>query len=137
MILLLPLAITIPRKRKADIIYRLNLNTYKTTHYHTLDDAKKAYKGYIQAAFNDTQVTGLNLSPPYRFTYTIFPKTRREIDVANVASIVDKFTADALVEIGVLPGDNSRIIPEIIYRIGIVDKENPRAELLIESLTKK
>ena len=71
---------------------------------------------------------------PYRFTYTLFQQSGRATDVANVLSIVDKFTCDALVELGVLPDDNHKIVKEVVYRYGGVDKENPRAELEITSL---
>ena len=129
--IILPLSVIIPRKTKADKVFILNLNVYRNTHHFTLAAAK------IQWAEIVRQVTVgmVNVdSMPFNFTYTVYPATNRRFDLANVCSIIDKFTADALIEFGIIPDDSYKIIPEINYRFGGVDKENPRCELLINSI---
>lgn len=72
--------------------------------------------------------------PPYVFIYTIYPNSNRKFDLGNVCSIIQKFTDDALIELGIITDDSYKIIPNINYRFGGVDKENPRAELEIISV---
>lgn len=128
--LILPLSITLPRKTKDDRKINLNLNIYRNLHHMTNNQAKTMFK-YLLSQANGLPCLSKH---PYRFIYTLFQQSARATDVANVLSIVDKFTCDALVELGVLIDDNHKIIPEVVYRYGGVDKVNPRAELLIKSI---
>ena len=130
--IILPLSVTIPRKTKADKVFTLNLNIYRNSHHMTLNQAKIAWKGIVA---NATQGMGNVGTGPYNFTYTVFPATGRKFDLANVLSIVQKFTDDALIEFGFISDDSYKIIPKIDYRFGAVDKENPRVELEIFPLS--
>jgi hypothetical protein len=130
--IILPLSVTIPRKTKADKVFTLNLNIYRNANFHTLNDAKVAWKGIVANAIGG-QVNAD--SGPFNFTYTVFPATGRKFDLANVLSIVQKFTDDALIEFGFISDDSYKIIPKIDYRFGAVDKENPRVELEIFPLS--
>lgn len=137
--LLLPLSVIIPRKTKEDRKVMLNLNIYRNLHHMTNNQAKAIFKDDLATMMIydyhwDIKRPELLLKAPYRFTYTLYQQSGRATDVANVLSIVDKFTCDALVELAVLPDDNHKIVKEVVYRYGGVDKENPRAELEIESL---
>jgi hypothetical protein len=136
MILNLPLHAVLPRKKQARI-FILNLNVYRNTHYIVLNQAKALYKGMVQCALNewlnaDTDNHYTVPNEPYRFTYTVYPGNNRAFDISNICSIVDKFTCDALQELGIIQNDNHKIIPEVSYKIGKVDKDNPRVELEIE-----
>jgi len=125
----LPLEVYIPRKTREDKKFVLNLNIYRNAHHFTLDGAKKEMARHVALA-----VSGISLGePPYRFTYTIFPATGRAFDLGNVCPVIQKFTDDSLIELGVIGDDKYKIVSEINYRFGAVDKENPRAELTIES----
>ncbi len=136
MILSLPLHVVLPRKKQARI-FVLNLNVYRNTHYIVLNQAKALYKEQVEQSYKEW----LSVDPvdrlygipnePLRFTYTIYPANNRAFDISNVCSIVDKFTCDALQELGVIQNDNHKFIPEVTYKIGKVDKENPRVELEI------
>ena len=133
MIITLPLSVTIPRKTKADKVFPLNLNVYRNTHHFTLNAAKVAYKELVAVAcMNASPLT----NPPYVFHYTVFPANRRVFDIGNVLPIVQKFTDDALIELGIIPDDNHNIIRENIHSLGDMDKENPRVELEITQLLK-
>lgn len=130
--IILPLEVVIPRKTKDDKRVALNLNIYRNLHHMTLNQAKIAMKDCVRVAL---PIMPANVEPPpYRFTYTIFPKTGRALDLGNVGSIVQKFTDDALVELGIIKDDNHKIVSEVMYKFGGVDKDNPRAELQIESI---
>jgi hypothetical protein len=137
--IILPLSVTLPRKTKADKVFPLNLNIYRNAHYTVLNAAKIAYKGVVKERLDAIAIGNLAghlkwepTSTPVRFTYTIFPGSNRAFDLANVCAIVQKFTDDALIELGVIKDDNYKIVRSIDYRFGAVDKLNPRAELDIK-----
>jgi hypothetical protein len=141
-ILHLPLSVMIPRKTKEDKKVALNLNIYRNLHHITNNQAKAIFADMVRAMLEydyhwDSKSPGLMMKPPYRFTYTLFQQSGRATDVANVLAIVDKFTCDSLVDLAVLSDDNHKIIQEVVYRYGGVDKDNPRAVLEIESIGEK
>jgi len=43
-VFILPMAVTLPRVRKADKVVRLNLNIYRNLHHRTEYEVKKAFK---------------------------------------------------------------------------------------------
>jgi Holliday junction resolvase RusA-like endonuclease len=93
------------------------------------------YKDIVSLAFQEWLIDDdyhNDPKPPLIFIYTLYPESNRRMDVSNVCSVVDKFTCDALTELGIITDDNHKIIPAINYRFGKVDKENPRVELEIE-----
>jgi hypothetical protein len=130
--IILPFSVAMPRKKGPNRIWILNLNSYRNTHYHTLNQSKVLWKDVVWNALESFNVNGPGaIVPPFRFTYTAFPATNRKFDLGNVLSIVQKFTDDALIELGIIPDDSYKVIPAIDYRFGGVDKENPRIELEI------
>ena len=136
--LILPLSITLPRKTKADKVFAINLNIYRNSHHQILNQAKIQYRDLVQSIWHEASpYVVMPLNPPYRFVYTVFPSSGRKFDLGNVCSIIDKFTADSLVEMGVIPDDNYKIIKAVDYRFGYIDKDTPRVELEIFSWTDK
>lgn len=130
--LCLPLAVVLPRKKKKDLKFILNLNTYRNTHYHTLNEAKVAYVVEVAKALEAAQIAAGKAIPGLlELRYTLFPRTRQITDVANPCSIIDKFTCDALVHLGVLECDDFTKITRTVYCYGAVDKHAPRCELEI------
>lgn len=130
MILRLPLQVSITRKTRQDRIITLNLNTFRNLHFHVLNQAKIAWKGVVERSLADTR---WSMPPaPYLFTYTVFPANLRAFDLGNVAPAIQKFTDDALQELGVIENDNIKFIKAINYRLGWVMKDNPHCELRIE-----
>jgi hypothetical protein len=129
--LILPLSVVLPRKKKADKVFVLNLNIYRNANFHILNQAKILYKEWL---YNNLPTEAQDYpDPPYRFIYTVFPANNRKFDIGNVHPIIAKFAEDAFQELGFIPDDSCRIIKEVIYRIGAVDKLNPRCELVIET----
>lgn len=129
--IVLPFSVVMPRK-KGDRVWILNLNSYRNTHFQILNKAKLLWSDMVTALC--IRAEDLPSSPPYRFVYTVYSANNRKFDLANVCSVVQKFTDDALIELGIITDDSYKIIPEIDYRFGCVDKENPRIELEIKSI---
>lgn len=116
-------------KNKKGDKWWLNLNNYRNTHYQTLNNVKKKFKEVITE-----QVLTLNLiQEPIKVTYTVYPPTKRLFDMDNMA-VLSKFTGDAIVELGRLEDDNYKWIPEVVFKFGSVDKDNPRCEVEIERI---
>ena len=120
----LPLSIKLRRKS-----YALNLNLYRNTHYMTLNKLKVAFNSMVQ-----DQIAQLPRYKSVSLIYTLFPKTHRLCDVANICTIVDKFFCDALVNQGKLEDDNYIFVPHVEYRFGEIDKENPRVTVTIKGI---
>ena len=99
----LPIGIKIGRKN-----YALNLNIYRNAHYQTLNKMKIEFSKVIEP-----ELMKLPSFKSVDLTYTLYPKTKRLCDIANVCSIVDKFFCDALVNIGKLPDDNYEYLKNI------------------------
>lgn len=109
----------------------LNLNHYRNAHFHVLNSMKVQFKKAISP-----QLTFPKLVEPVKISYVLYPPTRRELDISNVLCIVDKYLCDALVEAGLLEDDNFNHLPQVEFRFGAVDKDNPRAEAFIHPLPK-
>lgn len=132
----MPLWVILPRKTKADKKFALNLNVYRNSHYQILNNAKKTLKEILASNLMDLGIKDLgDLKPPFCFTYTLYPPTRRLVDLGNVLSIVQKFCDDALIDLGLIEDDNYQILRKVIYEFGWIDKENPRAELRIDEIS--
>jgi hypothetical protein len=134
MILKLPLSVTLPRKTKADKVFMLNMNVYRNAHHMILNQSKIMWEGIVRAAIVEKNGYFNILSfcePPFKFVYTVHKGDNRAYDVANICSIIDKFTCDALIELGIIKDDNHKILHQVEYRTGSKDKENPHCELEI------
>ncbi len=123
----LPLSIVIPRKTKADKVFAMNLNNFRNAHHFVMNTAKSMWLDIVLHA----PIDGGEVSPPYKFTYTVYPGNNRKFDLGNVLPAIQKFTDDALIELGIIQDDSYKVIPLIVYRFGGVDKDNPRCELEI------
>ena len=123
-----PLIVILPRKTKADKRVLLNLNTYRNLHHRTNNVVKHEFKKIVERLVANKT---LDINPPYQLTYTLYPQSKRTLDVSNICSVVDKFFCDAMTELGFWEDDNYHIIPEVKYRFGEVDKENPRVSITI------
>lgn len=125
----LPLSVVIPRKTKADKVFYLNLNQYRNTHFQVLNQVKILFKSIVEDAARGCQI---DREPPFSFTYTIHPANKRKFDLTNVGSVVDKFTCDALTELGIITDDSCNIIKRVIFEMGEICPDNPHCILKIE-----
>ena len=105
----------------------INLNTFRNLHYQANNQAKKKFKKIVD---DDLEKLPLFLEPIHiRFKY--FLSSKREVDIPNIHSILDKFLLDAIVSAGKLEDDNFKFYPSFDGSFGDIDKENPRAEIEI------
>lgn len=115
------------RKKKT---HYLNLNGYRNWAFQLSNQLKKLFK--ITIAKKVRELTPVN--DKCRITYTIYYINKRAFDIDNVGSVIAKFTNDALVEFDILVDDNYNYIPELVFRYGGVDKEDPRCDITLEEI---
>lgn len=140
MIIKLPLTVVLPRKKKDDKVIPMNLNWYRNAHHMILNNVKQAWVDIVRLSlgfdfiqFDDPEYLQTFIHPPFKFIYTVHKGDNRKYDVANICSIIDKFTSDSLVELGIIKDDNHKILIEVVYRAGAIDKEHPHCEVEIIS----
>tara|TARA_R100000655_G_scaffold109410_1_gene163830 strand:+ start:247 stop:702 length:456 start_codon:yes stop_codon:yes gene_type:complete len=124
--LILPLEVFYSKKKK----FILNLNNYRNAHYRVLSIAKKTYSDDLVEMIEKWDDIP-RFDNPVDLEYVYYAKSNRRVDVSNPCSIIDKFTCDALVRVGILEDDSSKQIKSITYVYGGVDKDNPRCVLEI------
>lgn len=128
----LPLFVVLKRKRKKDKKYYLNLNIYRNTHFHVLNQAKREYAEKVRLALISGGMTSHGIVDyPIELRYTLYASTRRRIDLTNVVSVIDKFTQDSLVGHGVIIDDSVEYIQKVTAVFGGISKHNPRCALEI------
>lgn len=118
------------KKRNKDVMFHLNLNVFRNSHYRVINLAKIKYKEVITKQINSLpkyEVVGI--------IYEVHMKTKRAYDVSNVCSIHSKFFLDALVELGKLKDDNYNFLPIEVYSRGTPDKDNPRVDIHLFDLS--
>jgi|SaaInlV_150m_DNA_2_1039686.scaffolds.fasta_scaffold02261_2 hypothetical protein len=127
--LTLPTSINLPRKTTKDKKYLLNLNHFRNAHYRLNNEAKQYYKKVVAGVIE----TLPKFTTPISITYKVM-LSRRVGDVANVASIVDKFFCDALVGAKKLNDDSYKHLPKVIYQFECINKDNPCCLVVITTL---
>ena len=121
----------LPRKTKADVKYRLNLNVYRNTQFMVLNQAKHLFAEIVKRELAGLEIIP-TLRPPLRLQITLW--VARKCDLANVQAVVEKFFADAIVACQVIADDNCDIIQEGNYKFGGYDRINPRAVVRLEEI---
>jgi hypothetical protein len=104
--------------------YWLNQNGYRNWHYHLSNKLKSTFKEQI--AIPDKKLNG-----EVTLIYTFYYPNKIRRDIGNSLAVIDKFTADALIENGNIEDDDYKIVKKIIGQFGEIDKENPRCEVEI------
>lgn len=124
---ILPLYLYVGKRKPKKL--PLNLNHYRNAHFHVINNMKIQFKEAISS-----QLTFPKFAEPVKISYVLYLPSQREVDISNVLCIVDKYFCDALVEAGLIEDDNFKHLPQVSFRFGGVDRENPRAEALIETI---
>jgi hypothetical protein len=117
-------------KNKKSLV-SLNLNIYRNAHFQLLNKMKKGFAEIISP-----QVPS-SIAFPFqkvRITYTLYVGTKHRKDLSNVLSVIDKFTCDALVDLGVMEDDICQILPEVNYRFGGYEKGRDECVVLVEEI---
>jgi len=121
----LPTHLIIPRKTKKDKVWAVNLNSYRNTHYRTLNELKIIFSEEVKEKIS-------NANTVFEELYIIFihhPKNNN-IDTANVLSVAEKFFCDAI-QPKLIKNDSRREIKGHFYFPGSLDKESPHIEVLL------
>jgi len=93
----------------------LNLNVYRNLHYRSLTALKHRFHDHGKRLLRDAKIPPLGR---IRLRYQVFTKTKREYDIANVCSIVDKFFSDTLQEAGIIEDDNWKFLDDVSFGFG-------------------
>lgn len=118
------------KRGKANKKYWLNMNNYRNWHFRNLSKTKIDFKEAIRQQIE--QLPNLSdLWGQVEFSYTLFPPSKGRRDLTNSLSVIDKYFADALVELGKLKDDDISIVCAVSCNAGNIDKANPRMEVVI------
>jgi hypothetical protein len=130
----LPVRVVPAKNKRHGKKYYLNLNTYRNAHFMVLASMKREFRDMVSSMLVPLmpELADIVAAGRLRLIYTIYPFQKS--DIANVASIVDKFFCDVLQEMNVIYNDDHHTIGEIIYRFGSVDRTNPRCEVKIGNM---
>ena len=60
----------------------------------------------------------------------LYPPDKRLFDISNRAESL----MDLLVDAKIIEDDNYKIVPELLIKFGEIDREKPRAEIIIKTL---
>lgn len=119
--------------RSKNKLFSLNLNQYRACHYQVLNKTKKEFKEIFKREYG---YAAKMFKTPVRITYTIFFANKRNTDLGNVGAIIGKYAEDCLVELQYIEDDSRKFVKEIRYKDGGIDRDNPRAEMVVEELEK-
>lgn len=98
----------------------LNLNVYRNLHYRTLTALKHKAQDHGKKLLREAKVPPLGR---IRLRYQVFIKIKRELDISNVCSIVDKFFSDTLQYAGIIEDDNWKFIDDVSFGFGGLSTE--------------
>ncbi|MFT6834394.1 MAG: hypothetical protein ACJA0H_000422, partial [Francisellaceae bacterium] len=90
--------------------HHFNINNYRNAHFIVNNKMKKIYHDWVYA-----QVLEMRLKPitsKISLELTLYRSDKRKIDKGNVLSIHLKYMLDGLVNCGVIPDDNDKIVFE-------------------------
>ena len=107
----LPMRFRTSRKK----VTALNLNVYRNLHYRSLTALKHKFQDHGAKLLRDAKVPPLGR---IRLRYQVFARTKREFDVANICSIVDKFFSDTLQHAGIIEDDNWKFLDDVSFGFG-------------------
>jgi len=134
-----PTFVMIPKKTKDDEKVILNFNTYRNMNRFKLGHVKNVFYDQfkpemdrVSIEYNLTLMSKVNFykrvfntdfKPEFKLRYTITAANKRKFDIANMCTIIDKFTCDCLVKDGFMPEDNWEYLTEVTYAFGGVTGE--------------
>lgn len=124
----MPLFVMIGKKKRVKKV--INLNYYRNYHFRVNHQVKKAYQEIV--AQRTAHIPKLE---KIRLEFTLFKKSRVQKDKANFLSIHEKFFCDSLTQTGILDDDTDDYIIEQHYKPSLIDKNYPRVEINIISLS--
>lgn len=130
----LPLHVMLPRKTKADKKIALNLNTTRNLHYQVMNQSKVIFKKIVEHILEETNQSNVKFDRPVEISWKIYKPTNRRLDKHNCISVIEKFTMDALVELGILEDDNDDFVKTEILLPTELDRKNPRCVMIMSEV---
>lgn len=127
-----PISVRVGEKNK---MFVLNQNIYRNSHFRILSDAKSNFNDIIKK-MNLRYIKEEPFEKAVQFHYYYYPKSKRSYDRMNILAIIDKFTCDALIEVGVLRDDNYKLVLTPLFTPCPPDKNDPRCEVYIKEIRK-
>lgn len=98
----------------------LNLNIYRNLHHRSHHALKKKFEDLAKTLLKDTPPLGR-----IRLHYSVCPKTKRRLDIANVCSVIDKYFSDALTANGIIEDDDYTHLDFVSFGFGgLADQEH-------------
>lgn len=125
----LPLQVPLPRKKTVKL-WPLNLNVYRNSHPHTLNQAKVSFD---EIAGPLIRKAGIPKLAKCTLEYILYTRTAQLCDTNNICCIADKFFSDSLVNHGVIEDDNYKFVVDSRSRFGGIDRQNPRVDVVVRS----
>ena len=113
----IPSYVYLPRKKSSDKRFNLNLNTYRNAHFQILNQAKKQFSKDIAGEICCLPY----FKNPITINYSVF-LARKNGDVMNVGSVVDKFFCDSLQNFGKIRDDNCKFVVSCTFEFGGIEK---------------
>ena len=126
----LPIYHTFQRKTKKDTKILVGMNWYRNAHFMNSNQIKKFYHELIFLKVLKSQ----RIKGSYQVEYLLYP-SNANCDLMNVVSVIDKFLNDALQDSGVVVNDNIKFYKSMIATVKEIDKENPRIEIIVSSIS--
>lgn len=101
-----------------------NINNYRNAHYRTLNKAKQIFTNWF--FLQDIEIK--KFKKPVEIKYYLHVK--KNADLTNVGTVVDKFLQDALVKRGILIDDNCKYVQRVaFYFMGYSKEGKVRVEI--------
>jgi len=125
----LPVYYTIERKTKKNSTHLIGANWLRNVHYHV----KNQVKQYLAGLIHDQITEKFYIKNKYKVTYTYYYKNKRS-DLMNVISATSKALLDSLQECECIDDDSVEYCIEEVSKVGGLDKNNPRVEIILEEI---
>ena len=109
---------------KKVVLYSSNWS--RNAHFHILNKSKVYYEKLVADKLNEFE----QIKGKYRVRYTYWYKNKAS-DGSNVVSQIEKALLDSLQTIGLVKNDNVQFHMGSCWKVGGLDKENPRVDIEI------
>lgn len=117
----------LPRKPRK---VAMNMNSYRNWQGHQSNNYKQLFTESLRE-----QLEGKKIKTPVEITMQVFKPTKRRLDKGNVYAVIAKFCYDAVSSYECWEDDNDNFIFTETILPTVHDKENPRVEVKIRSIT--
>ena len=130
----LDMPVIMPMKKVKDKRISIGMNWYCNAHHMVKNNVKKQVKEYVRQYLEETGQDKIHFTEPVKVTFKYYKKTAIRTDTSNFFAVGSKFVYDALVELGVLPDDDSEFIVHEQQLQTVKDASHPRMEFLFKTV---